>query len=38
MFKAYDEDDTAQVQTPADESLPTETFNAYDRAFAARIG
>jgi tetratricopeptide (TPR) repeat protein len=37
MFKAYDEDDTAQVQTLADEILADEKANTYEKAIAARV-
>lgn len=37
MFKAYDEDDTAQVQTLADEIIADDKANAYEKAMAARV-
>ncbi len=37
MFKAYDEDDTAQVQTLADEIIADDKANAYEKAIAARV-
>jgi tetratricopeptide (TPR) repeat protein len=37
MFKAYDEDDTAQVQALADEIITDDKANAYEKAVAARI-
>jgi uncharacterized protein HemY len=37
MFKAYDEDDSAQVQTLADEIIADDKANAYEKAIAARV-
>lgn len=37
MFKAYDEDDSAQVQALADEITADDKANAYEKAIAARI-
>jgi tetratricopeptide (TPR) repeat protein len=37
MFKAYDEDDSAQVQALADEIIADDKANAYEKAIAARV-
>lgn len=37
MMKLYDGDKAAEARTMADEIIATESFNAYDRAFAAQI-
>lgn len=38
MMKLYDGDKPAEARALADEIIATESFNAYDRAFAAQIG
>lgn len=38
MMKLYDDDKAAEARAAADEIIATDTFNAYDRAFAAQIG
>ena len=37
MVKLYDDDKAAEARALADEIIGTETFNAYDHAFAAQI-
>ncbi len=37
MMKLYDADKTAEARAAADEIIANESFNAYDRAFAAQI-
>lgn len=37
LFKAYEEDDSAQAQTLADEVIVDDKANAYEKAVAARI-
>lgn len=37
LFKAYDEDDSAQAQALADEIIGDEKANAYEKAIAARV-
>lgn len=38
MMKLYDGDKAAEARALADQIIATESFNAYDRAFAAQIG